>query len=440
MILGAYRSLSSLAPPALRLLLRRRLARGKEDAERLPERMGIAARPRPAGPLVWLHAASVGEALSALPLVERVLARRPEAHVLVTTGTLTSAGLMARRLPARAFHQFVPLDAAPWVARFLEHWRPDLALWIESELWPNLLLQSAARGIPLALVNARLSERSFRGWRRWPASARQLLASFQIVLAQTETDAARYRALGAAQVAMPGNLKYAAPPLPADEAKLAELRAGIGARPVWLAASIHPGEEIHVAAAQRILANSVPGALAIVVPRHPEKGAAMQAAMAATGKAPDLSIARRAAGEALASDTGIYIADTLGELGLFYRLAGAAFVGGSFIAHGGQNPIEPAALGVPVLHGPHMENFAAVIAGFDRMDAARLVADPASLAAQLADILGRPEVRARMGETAKTLAESERGVIDRVMAALEPLLARRAAPPAAPGKTRDATA
>jgi 3-deoxy-D-manno-octulosonic-acid transferase len=418
MIWGAYRGLSALAPPALRVLLKRRLARGKEDAARLGERRGEAARARPAGPLVWLHAASVGESLSSLPLIKRVLERLPTAHLLVTTGTVTSARIMGERLPPRAFHQFIPLDAAPWVARFLDHWQPSLALWIESELWPNLLLQTKRCGIPLVLVNARLSERSFKGWQRWPGAARNLVNAFAMVLAQTEAYAARFRALGTSRVSVPGNMKYASPPLAADEATLAQLRAQIGARPVWLAASIHPGEEIHVASAQRILRARVPGALGIVVPRHPEKGAAMQAVMAA----PDLRIARRAAGDALAPTTDIYIADTLGELGLFYRLAGAAFVGGSLIVHGGQNPNEPAALGVPVLHGPHMFNFADVVEGFDRADAARLVEDPHGLAEQLADILGRPEVRARMGETARKLAEAERGVIDRVMSALEPLL------------------
>ncbi len=287
MILGAYRGLSALAPPALRLLLKRRLARGKEDAARLGERMGIAGRPRPAGPLVWLHAASVGESLSTLPLIERVLARVPGAHVLVTTGTVTSARLMAERLPPRAFHQFVPLDAATWVARFLDHWRPDLALWIESELWPNLLRETNARGLPAVLVNARMTERSFRGWKRWPGAARGLLGAFRLVLAQNETYAGRFRALGAARVAVAGNLKYAAPPLPADQAKLEALRAAIGGRPVWLAASIHPGEEEAVADAQTRLKHAA-GALGIVVPRHPEKGAIMAAAIRARGLAATL--------------------------------------------------------------------------------------------------------------------------------------------------------
>jgi 3-deoxy-D-manno-octulosonic-acid transferase len=250
------------------------------------------------------------------------------------------------------------------------------------------------------------------------------VSPFRLVLAQTPADGERYGALGAANVSVAGNLKYAAPPLPVNDAALAELRMRIGARPVWLAASIHPGEEEVVAPAQRILRDRVPGgALAIVVPRHPEKGAAMQASIARPGVAAPLKIARRAAGDSLAPDTDIYIADTLGELGLFYRVAGAAFVGGSLIAHGGQNPIEPALLGVPVLHGPHMENFAAVVEALDRLDAARLVEDPYSLAERLADILGRPEVRQRMGAAARKAAEAERGVLERVMAALEPLLA-----------------
>jgi len=417
MILGAYRSLSALAPPALKLLLKRRLARGKEDETRLGERMGIAGRARPPGRLIWLHAASVGEALSTLPLIERVLAWLPAAHILVTTGTVTSAKLMAERLPPRAFHQFVPLDASPWVARFLDHWRPDLALWIESELWPNLLRQTAARGAKLALVNARMTERSFRGWRRWPGAARELAGLFALVLAQTEAFAARYRTLGARNVAVPGNLKYAAPPLPVDASKLAALRAAIGARPVWLAASVHPGEDAAVAEAQRRLKRA--GALGIVVPRHPPKGPAMAEAIRAQG----LTVALRSAGALPGADTALYVADTLGELGLFYSAAQLAFVGGSLVPHGGQNPIEPALFGVPVMHGPHMENFAEVIRALTHANAALEVRDGASIASCLDNLLPRPNELKLMGDAAKRVAESERGVIDRVMAALEPLLA-----------------
>lgn len=428
MIWGAYRGLSALAPPALRVLLKRRLARGKEDAARLGERMGQAARPRPQGPLVWLHAASVGESLSALPLIARVLERLPAAHALVTTGTLASARIMAERLPPRAFHQFVPLDAAPWVARFLDHWRPNLALWIESELWPNLLRQTAARGTKLALVNARMTAHSFKGWQRWPGAARELAGVFALVLAQTEEFAERYRALGARHVSVPGNLKYAAARLPVDEGKLATLRAAIGGRRVWLAASIHPGEEIAVAEAQRRL-NPQAAALCIVAPRHPPKGPAMAEAIRAQGLAASL----RSAGALPGADTAVYVADTLGELGLFYSVAQIAFLGGSLIPHGGQNPIEAALFGLPVMHGPHMENFADVVRALTHAVAALEVRDGASIASCLNNLLPRPAEVQAMGEAARGVAEAERGVIDRVMGALEPLLS-------SVGEGRDAAA
>ncbi len=386
MMLALYRAVSTVAPPVLRYVLKRRLARGKEDGERLGERMGRAGLDRPAGRLAWIYGASVGEARSVLPLIERLLARDIELNIVVTTGTVTSARIMAERLPPRALHQFVPVDLAPWVRGFLDHWRPDLALWVELEIWPCLVSETARRGIPLALLNARMSDRSYRGWRRWPGLATSLIGAFDLVLAQSEADAERYRRLGARRVAMPGNLKYSAPALPADEAKLAALRAEIGERPVWLAASIHPGEDAVVAEAHRALKAPMPNLLTIAAPRHPEKGAAMQQTLQALG----LAVRRRSAGEGPAG-ADIYVADTMGELGLFYRVAAAALVGGSLIPHGGQNPIEPALLGCPILHGPHMHNFAAVIAGFDAADAA----SPVTGAADLADTLAAAVSRAR---------------------------------------------
>jgi 3-deoxy-D-manno-octulosonic-acid transferase len=263
-----------------------------------------------------------------------------------------------------------------------------------------------------------MRERSFRGWKRWPGAARDLLGAFRLVLAQSETYAERFRALGAAEASVAGNLKYAAPPLPADEAKLAALRAAIGTRRVWLAASIHPGEEAAVAEAQSLLKRAG-GALGIVVPRHPPKGAAMAEAIRARG----LTVAVRSAGALPGADTAIYIADTLGELGLFYRVASLALVGGSLVPHGGQNPIEPALFGVPVLHGPHVENFADVIRALTHAGAALAVNDGRSIAACLENLLPRPHELTAMGEAARRCAEAERGVIDRVMAALEPLLA-----------------
>jgi 3-deoxy-D-manno-octulosonic-acid transferase len=422
-LLGAlWRLAAGAAAPVLPAYLRRRAARGKEVAERLGERRGEGAA-RPDGPLLWLHAASVGEALSLLPLIEALAAAAPGLQMLLTTGTVTSATLLARRLPpalaSRCRHRFVPLDVPGWVARFLDGWRPDAAVFAEAELWPNLIAAAAARGVPLALVNARMSARSAARWRWAPGLARQVLSPFRLVLAQTEADAARLRALGAPAQCW-GNLKYAAPPLPAEGAELARLRALLGARPVWLAASTHAGEEAIVLAAHRRLAAAHPGLLTIIVPRHPERGNEI-AALAA-----GLPVARRAAGGDPGPATAVLVADTLGELGLFYRLAAAAFVGGSLVPHGGQNPLEPARLRCPVLVGPHTWNFAEVIA---RLAAAGGLVrihpgtDPAGALAEAVSAMLTSPGRARaQAEAAARVAAEEAGLPERIAAALLPLL------------------
>lgn len=379
---AAWGVVTSAVAPVLPFWLARRVRRGKEIADRLPERQGHGAA-RPPGRLVWLHAASVGESLSLLPLLAALARAAPDLHFLVTTGTVTSAALMAERLPpalaARTQHRFVPLDVPVWVARFLDGWRPDAAIFVESELWPNLIAAAAARGIPLGLVNARLSPRAAATWARFPGFAARVLGAFRLVAAQTEADAARLRMLGAARVQAWGNLKAAAEPLPADPGKLAHLRAAWAGRPVFLAASTHPGEEAAILAVLPALAARVPGLLTILVPRHPDRGAAV-AALA--GGAP-----RRSLGAAPGPGDAIWVADTLGELGLWYRLAGAAFVGGSLVPLGGHNPLEPAVLGCPVLFGPHMGNFAEAAALLLGAGGAIQVADAATLAPAVASVL-----------------------------------------------------
>jgi len=418
MIAALYAGAAWLMAPAIRLVLLVRRARGKEDVARMAERLGRAGRPRPEGPLVWLHGASVGEALSALPLIERLLAADPGRAVLVTTGTVTSAKLMAERLPERAFHQFVPVDLPGAVARFLDHWRPDLALWLESELWPNLIGAAAKRNLPMAMVNGRLSARSYRRWRCLPGFARSLLGAFKLCLAQSPADAERFKALGAATVESPGNLKYASPPLPADDAALEALRGEIGARPLWLAASTHPGEEAIVAEAHAKLRRRHPTLLTVIVPRHPARGPAIAAELAAGG----LKVARRGAGESTSPETDIYLADTLGELGLFYRLAPIAFVGGSLVPHGGQNLLEPAQLDCAILHGPAVHNFEAIAAAMKDARATERVHDAGGLAAAVDTLLTDPALRARRAEAAATVAASEAGVLDRILVALGPYL------------------
>lgn len=410
--------------PALPLYLRWRLRNGKEIAERMAERTGQAAE-RPDGPLLWLHAASVGETLSALPLVEALLDAEPALNILVTTGTVTSASLLAQRLPPalapRVQHRFVPLDVPRWVGRFLDGWRPDAAVFVESELWPNLIAALRRRGIPLALVNGRMSERSLRGWRQMPSLIRELLESFRLVLAQSEVDRGRFAALGASGAQCWGNLKYAAPPLPADEAELARLRGLLARRPVLLAASTHPGEEAMLGEAHERLLPRFPGLLTIIVPRHPQRGEAIARELAR------LPVARRAAGQDPAPETGLYIADTLGELGLFYRLADLGFVGGSLVRHGGQNPLEPARLGCPILFGPHTWNFEEPVARLLAVGGALRIepgTDPAGALAETAgSVLSNPDRGRAMADAAAAIAAGEAALPARIAAALLPLLA-----------------
>lgn len=418
MTLALYRALSHLAAPFGPLLLRRRLREGKEDAARLAERLGYPSLERPSGPLVWLHGASVGEAQSVLALIERLRCRRPDLSVLITTGTVTSARLMAERLPGDSIHQYVPIDLPAPTARFVAHWRPDLALWIESELWPNLLAATAAGGRPMALINARMSERSFRRWRRLPRLAGELLRPFRLVLAQTPQAAERFAALGARDVAVAGNLKYAARPLEADAAELERLDRTIGRRPIWLAASIHPGEDAAVLAAHRDVAAAHPELLTVLVPRHPAKAEAMAAAAAAQG----LGVARRSRGEPPGAGVQVYLADTMGELGLFYRLAPIAFVGGSLVPHGGQNLLEAARLGAVPIIGPHWGNFADVVADLRDAGAVLEIADAAALGRALGRLLDDPVEVRRIGEHAAAVSAGHDRVLEDVLDRLQPLL------------------
>lgn len=415
MIFTLYRALTILAGPVIGLYLKRRLRRGKEDPARFAERLGKPGLARPGGRLVWLHGASVGEALSLLPLIER-LVPVPGQNVLVTTGTVTSAQLMAERLPAGAIHQFVPVDRPVWVRAFLDHWRPDLVLWAESDFWPNLLDGIRRRAIPLVLVQGRISPKSFAGWQRAPGFIRRMLSAFTLCLGQTPGDAERLAALGAPKVACLGNLKMAVPPLPADDAGLSRLRQMVGVRPLWLAASTHPGEEALAGRVHRALAGRFPGLLTVIVPRHPHRGAEVAAGIGALG----LSAALRSTGAAPLGD--VYIADTMGELGLFYRLAPIVFMGKSLLAEGGQNPFEPARLGAAVLFGPHMTNFPEMAPAMTACGAAEMVPDEDGLTEAVGNLLADPALLSSRRAAAATWADSQAHVLDAVLDALAPFL------------------
>ena len=414
--LRLYQVASIAAAPMIPRFLMRRLKNGKENPARLSERRGEASKPRPSGPLIWVHGASVGEMLAAVPLIERMLAQN--FAVLVTSGTVTSAALAEHRLPPGAVHQFIPIDTPRFVERFLAHWQPDLALFVESDLWPNLILASARRRIPIILVNGRLSERSFRRWRHAPSIIAALLGRLDLCLTQSNADAERYRELGAPHVRITGNLKLDASPPPVDEAALHRFRTLIGLRDVIAAASTHAGEEEAVIAAHKRLRAKNPSLLTVIAPRHPERGPGIAALAQAAG----LSVALRSRGEPLKHNLDIYIADTLGELGLIYRVAPIVFMGGSLASHGGQNPIEAIRLGAAVLHGPHVWNFAQIYTALDNARGAESVADETALTARLAEWLANPGARKAVAEAAIATVQQLGGALERTLVSLDPYL------------------
>jgi len=381
-ILRAYLAFSAVATPLYRWLQARRLRAGKEDPDRLGERFGIAPAPRPQGRLVWFNAASVGESLSLLGLIRALRAQDPALSVLVTTTTVTSARLLDAQLPPGARHQFAPYDTAPAVRRFLAHWRPDLAIWTESELWPRLLHETSAAGIPMLLLNARVSDRTAARWRRFPRTARALLSPFRAILVPEEPTARLLAGIGVPpdRLSVTGSLKEELPPPEADPQALADLRAALGTRPRWLAASTHEGEEDLLAEAHAQAFGAGKGVpLMILAPRHPDRGPALAQALAARG----WTVALRSAGQGVGPQTTAYIADTLGEMGLWYRLCPVAFVGGSIAAKGGHNPYEPVQLDCAVIHGPQVFNFAGIYARLDAAQGAIPAATPQEIAAAL---------------------------------------------------------
>jgi 3-deoxy-D-manno-octulosonic-acid transferase len=401
--LALYRLGTGLLQPALPAVLRRRAEAGKEDPARLAERLGHPSAPRPEGSLVWLHGASVGESLSLLPLIDRLRRERPGFALLVTSGTTTSAELLARRLPEGVIHQYAPLDAPAVARRFLHHWRPDLAVFVESELWPNLLLTARARGTKLALLSARLSDPSLRRWGGAPASARRLLGAFVLVMAQEDDAAARLRALGARDDGRL-NLKLAGDPLPADAAELARVQAAVAGRPVLVAASTHPGEEARVLDAFAEVRNGRHGPLLVLVPRHPARAPEI----VALARTHPVRVARRSADEPFA-EAEVYVADTLGELGLWFRTGDAVFVGGSLVPGiGGHNPLEPARLDRALASGPHVDNWRGVYDGLAAVGGVTFVDDAEALAAFWSRALRRESALCSQAEQARIFAAPRR--------------------------------
>ena len=419
--IALYRCLFWLTSFYWAFFLRRRIDRGKEDAERWPERLGKSTLKRPPQRLIWIHAVSVGESLAVLPLIARLPEIYPDhkkdIQILLTTVTVSSAAIIKDRLPAYARHQYMVLDHPLYVRRFLSHWRPDMAIWVESELWPNMLTEVSRRKIPMALINARLSPRALRNWLRVKRLAGFLLSLFDICLAQSEANAKALRQLGAKHVMVSGNLKYDAPPLAADADMLALWRARLADRKVFLAASTHAGEEQHIARAHIEAQKRNLNLITIIAPRHPARGRSISEEMRAyglsTGRLSEIAIPQ--------SMPDIYIADRLGMLGLFYRLAHVVFMGGSLISHGGQNPLEPARLSCALLSGRHVFNFAEIYDHLSRSGGVRLI-DEKDLAAQLIALLSDAGSQREMSQQAQKVADELKGALDQTLSRLKPLI------------------
>jgi 3-deoxy-D-manno-octulosonic-acid transferase len=431
MLLQLYKSAVIAATPLLERHLKKRAAAGKEDPARAHERHGRPAMPRGQKPLVWFHAASVGESLSILSIVARVLKEYPAVEIMVTTGTVTSAKLMAERLPQGAFHQYIPVDHPVWVESFLDHWHPDFAVWAESELWPNMLTAVRRRGIPAVLLNARMSERSFNRWKHAKGLIGEVFGAFSLCLAQNEAEAQRLMRLGAPRVKVSANLKYAAAPLPFDEAKLNALRFAVGKRPLILWASTHPGEDEVALRLHAEMKKAKPDLLTIIVPRHPVRGKDIRALCAGAGFTATL----RSDGAQPDAKNDIYIADTMGELGLFYRLSKLAIVGGTFKDIGGHNPIEPGQTGCVIFYGPVMYNFITICEDFESRKAALRVKDEAELADKTRAFLENPAAFAPMSEAAQKWTDSKAHILDELMADFAPYLC----PLIEPGQERKAS-
>lgn len=409
--LKVYQALVWFLKPGILWIIHRRIASGKEDPKRIQERYGIASIKRPQGNLIWIHAASVGEARSILILVERLLKQYPQAHILVTTHTVTSASIMAKQLPPRAMHQYIPYDRIQWVNRFLAYWNPCLVLWVESELWPTFLTTLGQKQIPVILVNGRLSQRAYQQWSKIQSLSRVVFEQFTCCLTQSKKDAQRFQSLGANNVHVTGNLKFAAHPLIVDDLALKKLKNIIKDRPVWLAASTHEGEEELVAHAHQQLRKTLPDALCIIVPRHPARATAILNILREKG----LKTAQRSLEGLPDKTTEVYLADTLGELGLFYALAPVAFIGGSLVPIGGHNLIEAAQLNCSIIHGHHMHKSQQLEQEFAEANAAITVESWQDLAMEISDLLSDPDKQQEITQAAKAIVSRHTGVIDTVL-------------------------
>ena len=408
MILFLYKAIMTVALPLIELILLLRVKKNKEDFSRLNERRGISLTPRPDGKLIWLHASSVGESMAALSLINRLLETEKEGKVLVTTGTLTSAKLIAERLPDRAYHQFTPIDRPKFVKRFFKHWKPNLLLVMESEFWPIQIEAAKKFGIRIIAVNARLSKNSFSRWRTASFLGPTLFQSLDLVLATNKQQGDRFARLGAKNVIVCGNLKRSAPRLMVDSKIAQNLSEQIANRPVWVAASTHIGEDVPIMEVTRGLLGKFPNLLTIIVPRHPNRSKNI----AQLASKNDLKYRCRSQEKEISSETQLYIADTFGEMGLFFQLSDIVFIAGSLVPVGGHNPIEPAHFNCAIIFGNLMSKNQEVADEMLANDAAIQVNDKLELFGTLKILFTDPEETNRLAKNAQEYVKNGHEVLD----------------------------
>ncbi len=418
-----YSALLYLATPLILARLAWSGRRNRGYWRRWPERFGYAAdAPTPGG--IWVHAVSVGEVIAALPLIERLRSAHPDLAVTITTMTPTGSERVRAALGGSVHHRYLPYDLPGAVGRFLDDVRPRLGLLMETELWPNLVAGCVVRDVPLVLANARLSAGSAAGYRRIGGLVRPLLGGLAAIAAQGEADAQRFVALGAdpARVTVTGSIKFDLAIDDATRAAGGALRETLGAaRPCWIAASTHDGEDAQLLAAHARVRERFPGTVLLLVPRHPERFARVAALCEARG----FAVARRSR-DAPGGGADVYLGDTMGELLLLYAAADVAFVGGSLVPTGGHNPLEPAALGLPVVTGPHLHNFARIADLLEQAGALRRVHDAEALAGRVVELLESPELAQAAGTAGREVVARNRGALERLLGLVEELLARRA--------------
>jgi len=418
LLLRLYSAVMRIASPLLPLYLKRRAKQGKEDPSRLKERFGYSAQARPNGPLIWIHGASVGETLMAVPLIERLLGDNLNLHILITSGTVTSANLLKQRLPPRALHQYVPIDTPQAAARFLNHWRPDLGLSLESEIWPHLILQSKTRDIPLVLLNARLSESSRKGWEVRPKSAKTLFDAFDDILPADRATAQSLSKILGRPCPVFGNLKLTAPPLTADPLELEHIKSQISARPIWCAASTHAGEDELILNAHKALLELRRNALLLLIPRHPERGTDIAHII------DNMALSFTRLNGPVTDAAQVILIDEIGKMGLAYRLADSVVMGGSLHPTlSGHNPYEAAQLDCAVLSGPHVSSFEELYADMSAAGAVKIVTPNAqAIAAHITALWDAPETREVLRQGSKNFTQEQAGKMDAVLTRLAPFI------------------